>query len=201
MEYQPESIEYEKRLLVLMSQDDEGAFCELYAHYKNKLLYFTRRLIKSTEHAEDICQDIFALVWQNRKSIDIELSFSSYLFTIARNRVLNILRNINREQCLYDYIIAQTIDHSSNALNDVSVNELQEILKQAVSKLTARQKQVFAMSREQCLSHKEIADTLSISVYTVQEHLSLAIKSIHKHITKYYTLCGVVFLSLLSCVN
>lgn len=186
MHPQSNSSEYEKKLLIRMSQDDEYAFSELYILYKKRLFYFAQKLLKSKDYAEDVCQETFIVVWQNRHYIDINLSFSSYLYTITRNRILNLLRDTKKEEHLHDFIISQAIDYTADVNNAVSMKELKEIVTLALEKLTERQRQVFMMSREQGLSHKEIANALNISIYTVQEHLSSALKTIQRMINKHY---------------
>ncbi|MDR2953466.1 MAG: RNA polymerase sigma-70 factor [Prevotella sp.] len=198
MSLQTHCLEHEKKLLARISQDDEAAFCELYSLYKMKLYYFAQKLIKSKEYAEDICQDTFAIIWQNRYYINVNLPFSSYLFTIARNRILNILRDIHKEEYLHEYIISQAIDFTSTAQDTVSIRELNEILSQAIEKLTGRQKQIFKMSREDGMSHKEIAEFLNISIHTVKEHLSLALKTIHNILDKHYGCYSAMFFLLCS---
>ncbi len=186
MHLQSNSSEYEKKLLIRMSQDDEYAFSELYILYKKRLSYFAQKLLKSKDCAEDVCQETFIVVWQNRHYIDINLSFSSYLYTIARNRILNILRDVKKEEHLHDFIISNAIDYTSDANNIILLNELKGIVALAFEKLTERQKQVFIMSRKEGLSHKEIAKSLNISIYTVQEHISCALKAIQNTLNKHY---------------
>ncbi len=194
MHPQSNSSEYEKKLLIRMSQDDEYAFSELYILYKKRLFYFAQKLLKSKDYAEDVCQETFIVVWQNRHYIDINLSFSSYLYTITRNRVLNILRDAKKEEHLHDFIISNAIDYTSDANNIVSLNELKGIIDLAFEKLTERQKQVFMMSRKEGLSHKEIAKLLNISIYTVQEHISCALKAIQNTLDKHYGIYLPLFL-------
>lgn len=200
MGLQTHSLEYEKELLIRMSQDDEAAFYEIYSLYKMRLYYFAQKLIKSKEYAEDICQDTFTVVWQNRHYIDVSLSFSSYLFTIARNRILNILRDIQKEEYLHEYIISQAIDFTSTAQDTVSIGELKDILSYAIDQLTGRQKQIFKMSREEGMSHKEIADSLNISIYTVHEHVSSALRIIRNILDKHYgCYSAILFFFLMNC--
>ena len=104
------SSQKEKELVEKLIQGDEEAFCELYATYKQRLVYFAMKFLKSPEFAEDIFQDTFAAIWQNRKFIDPNTSFSSFLFTIMRNRILNTLRNLDHETELKDFIFNQAVD-------------------------------------------------------------------------------------------
>ena len=88
----------EREVVLRLIDGDEEAFCELYAAYKNRLLYFALKFVKSREFAEDIFQDAFTVVWQTRRFINPEASFSSYLYTIVRNRILNQLRDSEGQQ-------------------------------------------------------------------------------------------------------
>ena len=88
----------ERSLILRLIEGDEDAFCELYATYKNRLIYFAMRFLKSREYAEDVFQDAFTVVWQSRRFINPDASFSSYLYTIMRNRILNQLRNAANEE-------------------------------------------------------------------------------------------------------
>ena len=91
-------------MVLRLIDGDEEAFCELYAAYKNRLLYFALKFVKSHEFAEDIFQDAFTVVWQTRRFINPEASFSSYLYTIVRNRILNQLRDMANEDQLKEQI-------------------------------------------------------------------------------------------------
>lgn len=87
----------ERSLVLRLIDGDEDAFCELYASYKNRLIYFAMRFLKSREYAEDVFQDAFTVIWQGRRFINPDTSFSSYLYTIVRNRVLNQLRDLDNQ--------------------------------------------------------------------------------------------------------
>lgn len=175
----------DRDLVERLINSDQAAFCELYAKYKKQLLYYTMRFIKSNELAEDIYQDAFTAVWQNRQFLDPERSFSSYLYTIVKNRALNALRDIENDQQLKSHILANSLDYSDNLEQRIQSNELRDIIEKAVKELTPRQRQIFEMSRNDQMSHKEIAESLGISIFTVQEHVSLAIKSIKTFFKNY----------------
>lgn len=176
---------HEKELVTRLINGDEEAFCELYADYKNRLIYFAMKFVKSHEFAEDIFQDVFASVWQNRCFIDPEQSFSSYLYTIIRNRVLNLIRNIHQEEKLKNLILSQSIDYSQEAGSKILFDDLKLIIDKSLDTLTPRQREIFRMSREEDMSHREIADKLNLSIYTVQEHISLSLKNIRTFLSKY----------------
>lgn len=190
----------ERELVVRLIDGDEDAFCELYAAYKNRLLYFAMKFVKSREFAEDIFQDAFAVVWQSRRFINPDASFSSYLYTIVRNRVLNQLRDMSNEDQLKEHILSQAVDASNDTKSEILLNDLKEIIGRALEQLTPRQREVFKMSRDLQMSHKEIADALGVSVNTVQEHISVSLKVIRSYLTKYSDTTADILL-ILFCLN
>ena len=200
MMYATDTLIDEQDLVYGLIDGDEEAFCELYAAYKNRLLYFAMKFVKSREFAEDVFQDAFTVVWQSRRFINPEASFSSYLYTIVRNRILNQLRDIDNEKELKEYILAQAVDSTNETNNRILFDDLKEIVGRALVQLTPRQREVFKMSRELQLSHKEIAEALGISVHTVQEHISASLKVIRSYLTE-YSVTSADLLLLLICLN
>lgn len=191
----------ERSLILRLIEGDEDAFCELYATYKNRLIYFAMRFLKSREYAEDVFQDAFTVVWQSRRFINPDASFSSYLYTIIRNRILNQLRNAANEEKLKESILSQALDYTEDTKREVMLNDLKSLISHALQQLTPRQREIFEMSREAQLSHKEIADKLGISVNTVQEHISTSLKLIRTYLIKYSGSEYVDLLLLLICFN
>ena len=191
----------ERSLILRLIEGDEDAFCELYATYKNRLIYFAMRFLKSREYAEDVFQDAFTVVWQSRRFINPDASFSSYLYTIMRNRILNQLRNTANEEKLKESILSQALDYTEDTKREVMLNDLKSLISHALQQLTPRQREIFEMSREAQLSHKEIADKLGISVNTVQEHISTSLNLIRTYLIKYSGSEYVDLLLLLICLN
>lgn len=190
----------ERKLVLRLIEGDEDAFCELYAAYKNRLLYFAMKFVKSREFAEDIFQDAFTVVWQGRRFINPDASFSSYLYTIVRNRILNQIRDMTNEDQLKEHILSQAVDATNDTKSEILLNDLKEIVGRALEQLTPRQREVFKMSRDQQMSHKEIADALGVSVNTVQEHISVSLKVIRTYLTKYSDTTADMLL-ILFCLN
>ena len=191
----------ERSLILRLIGGDEDAFCELYATYKNRLIYFAMRFLKSREYAEDVFQDAFTVVWQSRRFINPDASFSSYLYTIMRNRILNQLRNAANEEKLKESILSQALDYTEDTKREVMLNDLKSLISHALQQLTPRQREIFEMSREAQLSHKEIADKLGISINTVKEHIYTSLKLIRTYLIKYSGSEYVDLLLLLICLN
>ncbi|MDR2118574.1 MAG: RNA polymerase sigma-70 factor [Tannerellaceae bacterium] len=190
----------ERKLIAGIIHDDEAAFCELYALYKNKLIYFAMKFVKSQEFAEDIFQDAFLSVWQNRRFLNPNTPFAPYIYTIIRNRILNLLAEIGREQELKKKILAGAIDSCNDTESSIACSEIDCLLEKSMDMLTPQQKRIFEMSRKDMKTHKEIADELNLSVYTVQQHISASLKVIRSCLANY---AGkyVDLLLLLCCID
>lgn len=187
-------------MVLRLIDGDEDAFCELYAAYKDRLLYFAMRFLKSKEYAEDVFQDTFAIIWQGRRFIDPDVSFSAYVHTIVRNRILNQLRTLEQHERLREHILSQAVDYSNDTKQEILFNDLRQLISRGLQLLTPRQREIFQMSREMQLSHKEIAEQLGLSVYTVQESISTSLKTLRDYLRK-NTVTGVDAVLLLICLN
>ena len=190
----------ERSLVLRLIDGDEDAFCELYASYKNRLIYFAMRYLKSREYAEDVFQDAFTVIWQGRRFINPDTSFSSYLYTIVRNRVLNQLRDLDNQDKLKEQILAQAVDYTEDTKHRIMADDLRHLIACAMQQLTVRQREVFRMSREEQMSHQEIADALGISINTVQEHISTSLRVLRVYLEKHKVL-GADLILLLICLN
>lgn len=171
----------ECNLIERLIAGDEKAFCKLYMEYKPRLLKFSITLLKSRSIAEDICQDIFSNIWQNRNYIKSDCSFSSFLFNMARNRIINFLRDESCHKRILNNLYKQAIDYDNSTRHTIMVNDLSEHITHAMKHLSDRQREVFELSRCKFLTNKEIAKLLGISVSTVQDHLSASLKIIRTY--------------------
>lgn len=200
MSHEVNTIKDEHSLVLRLIDGDEEAFCELYAAYKNRLIYFAMRFLKSREFAEDVFQDAFTIIWQSRRFINPDASFTNYLYTIVRNRILNQLRDLKNQDKMREYILSQAIDSTNETNEKILANDLQEIIDSALQKLTPRQREIFSMSREQYMSHREIADALGISINTVQESISTSLHTLRTYL-KQRSVISADLVLLLICLN
>ncbi|NJK86946.1 MAG: sigma-70 family RNA polymerase sigma factor [Bacteroidales bacterium] len=85
----PTSAYQEKELILRLIENDTKAFEIIYYHYVEKVYHFALKYLKNTSEAEEIIQEVFTKIWDNRKMINPELSFNSYLLTIVKNTIFN----------------------------------------------------------------------------------------------------------------
>ena len=198
--YATEILSDERSLVLRLIEGDEDAFCELYAAYKNRLIYFAMRFLKARVYAEDIFQDAFAVVWQGRRFINPDASFSAYLYTIVRNRILNQLRDLSNQDKLREQILSQAVNYTNETKDEIIANDLRQFISRALQQLTPRQREIFQMSRERQMSHREIAEVLGISVNTVQESISISLRTLRTYLEK-NSIVGADLILLLVCLN
>ena len=121
-----------------------------------------------------------------REHLSPEYSFRSFLFTIAKNKFLNDLRN-RLTLLSYDEYMAQldvTEGGENSTENEFNFNELNEQVLQSKNKLSNRQRMIFEMSKEEGLSNQEIALKLGISEQSVRNQLSSALKVLREELIK-----------------
>lgn len=167
----------DSKLLEQLKLDDNKAFESLYYKYNEQLYYFSVKYLKSKEDAEGLVQDIFAKIWEIRKSITNQ-SFSSFLFTIAKNTIFNKHRKKVNENTYKEHLRAHFDEIYNKTENDIILNDLKSRIDKQVAKLPPKRKEIYLLSREKGLSYKEIAEKLNISEKTIESHIRLALKSL-----------------------
>jgi len=167
-----------------IKRSDNEAFKELFEKSHQSLFNFIRYKIGDGEAAEDLTQEVFVKIWEGRHGIKEQLSFKSYLYTIANNLALNYLRD-------HKVVIRFVLDpehephHHDSPDAILEKKEFRETLLSIISELPEQPRTVFMMSRFDDLSYQEIAERLSLSVKTVESHMGKALKIIRKRISLY----------------
>lgn len=179
------SNEDEKALILLIKDGDESAFQQLYVYYRDKIISFAYRFLKSEEDAEEIVQETFIRFWQIKHKLDHSVGAAPLLFTISRRLILNELRKIAQSKkaimCLWEK--TREMKHLSHDL--LMVKEIDERSREALTFLSPQQKTVFCLSRYEGLSHEQIAEHLHISPNTVNNHLVEGLKKIRNYLLRY----------------
>lgn len=170
----------DQELLEEIITDNFQAFTELYNRYKHLLYQFIIRLSHGDNiMAEEIVQETFIIIWENRKRISIEFSFQSYVKKVSRNLFLKeTSKRINEELMIARMDIS---DKSENYVdNEVELKMLMEEVERIISKLPPARQNVYRLKHLQHLSQKEIATKLGISENTVESHLKQSTKFVEQ---------------------
>lgn len=169
------------------------AFNTLYKEYSGRLYRFALGYLKSKDEAEELVQEVFTIIWEKRKDLKEELSFKSFLFTIA----FNIIRKHFRTKAYFaDYLKAEMGDNlDMQTSQKITYDSLYRFITDLVNQLPARRKEIFIKSRFEGLSIKEIADELKISHKTVENQLTDALKFIRTNLNR-ESISGILFFIL-----
>lgn len=170
---------HEKLVQQLIGGSKE-AFTQLYSLYSSQVYGFALRLTKSTVEAEDILQETFIRIWDNRIRISPYVSFKSYLFKITYHLVIDHFRkqinSVDFEKFIESEYYQQVSEN--NTEEQITLDEYRKLIAQSVAKLTPRQQKIFRLSREEELSAREIGERLGISEKTVNNQLSLILATL-----------------------
>ncbi|WP_256006339.1 RNA polymerase sigma factor [Pedobacter deserti] len=171
-------LQNEDHLLGLLRAGDTDAFRKIYNFYGKKLFYFAKKLNLDAEDAEEIVQETFAKIWENRAGLQTGFSLNAYLMTISRNLIYNKVR---KEALIRRYMGV----FKEPELDVIPDKELETSIEQILEQLPEKCRLVFRMSRFEGYSNQEIADKLSISKSTVENHINKAIHLIKTQLKGY----------------
>ena len=172
----------ERELLHRLTGGDETAFRTLYDHYRNDVYAFAIGITRSLPLAEEIVQDTFIRLWQNREKLPDIQKFDSWLFTIARNLCYTALRKLALDRKVTGIHERQAEQSVATAEDIIITRENQELVQAAINQLPEQQRRVYLLSREAGMTYDEIAAELSISRNTVKEHLRRAVAAIRTYL-------------------
>lgn len=181
--------------IIQLKKGSYKSFTAVYDFFAPQLYAFLFSLTHSKSRSKDILQETFLKVWEKRTEIDINLSFKSYLFTIAKNRLLNELREELKSPVFSDYLDFAFFDKGvdSEIENQIDFDRFKKYLQKTKEKLSPRQRQIFELNKEEGVSIKEIADKLSITEQVVRNQLSIAIKILRTEMNKFFFLFALFF--------
>ena len=169
----------ENDLILQVARGDENAFARLFTLYSDKLYSFIVSLSGSGQVAEDIVQDVFLKIWQKKEGLSSIENFNCYIFRMAHNHVLNILKRVAKETLILSELAYQS-QPGTDTLLDIEYKDIQQVYREAIETLPPQQRLIFKLSRESGLKQQEIASKLNISISTVKSHMTQAFRSLRK---------------------
>jgi RNA polymerase sigma-70 factor (ECF subfamily) len=170
-------LDSDEKLMREIKANNMLAFDSLYKNYSKKLYQFAYSILKSREESENIVQEVFLKLWENRKRVENDSVIKSYLFSIAYNSIITLVRKKIKDDQFIEYLKSLQETYEEPDL-EFEYKELTGKIHKIVSQLPLRQKEVYLLHKEEGLSYKDIAVNLHISVNTVENHMSRALKTI-----------------------
>jgi RNA polymerase sigma-70 factor (family 1) len=176
----------EKALLARLAAGDEDAFAAVFNHYQDPVGRFILKFVKVPQMAEDLSQEVFLKIWQQRGRLRDLQSFRAFLFIVARNHTINTLQKASQSEAAIDAITREGLSARVESPTDdqVLTREYQEFLTRTIDSLPPRSREVFRLCREQQLSYDEVAAQLGITRHSVKNHMVHSMKVLKAAVAK-----------------
>ncbi|WPR77029.1 RNA polymerase sigma-70 factor [Algoriphagus sp. NG3] len=176
-------------LLLLIRQNNYGAFDELYRRYWKSLYLTASKKIGCKDDAMDLVQDLFVELWNTRTTIEIHSSLSSYLYSSLYYKTFRYFRikglKDKHIQNFMEFLKGElTYEHklgdSSPIEKEQEYRLLQEIINQAIEDMPCKMREIFIMAKKENHSVNEVAEAFNLSPQTVKNQVGNAMKRLKK---------------------
>lgn len=176
----------DERLIGRFRDGDMEVFRKIYNSFCEPLYRFAFSYLKDSYEAEEIVQDVFLKVWEKREEVDVQKSFKSYLYRITVNKVFNELKHRVVKQKYEQHALNFEQINSETPESSIQFQELKTKLEQILKQLPDQQRSIFIMSRWKGQTNAEIAQSLNLSIRTVENQIYRAAKFIKLHLKDDY---------------
>ena len=184
-------------LFQLIAQKNEAAFSELFRRYDKRIYPFVLKMIKDATLAEEVTQEIFIKLWNNKEKLAAIDVPEAYILTITANHTLDhIKKRLNQSKMLQRLALKLKDTTNNNTEEALHLRDSAALIQKAVNNLPPQQKNVYELSRQHHMDYEEIAQQLNISQNTVRNHLVKALQAIREFMKEHSSLP----LSLLACI-
>jgi RNA polymerase sigma-70 factor (family 1) len=188
------------KLLDECAKDNLKAFNELFERYSTKLFNYGLRYVKDESFAEEAMMDVMYWIWEKRHSLNIYGEFQYYIFRAMKNATIKAMRNKAMATVPVETIENHEAFTTAPADHNLKVKEIAVQYNEKLNLLSPQRKLVFRMSREEDLSHAEIADSLNLSINTVKNHISASLSHFRKQLGAYADTATIVTAAFLSFI-
>ena len=178
------NLELRENTLAKLKDGNLSSFEEVFGIFQPKLLSFVFRYLKSKEDSEEIVQEVFIQLWENRATLNEKLSLKSFLFTITKNKIIDYFRRKKIEAISKNYIQNFTELIHEGTYKDIIYKDFDATLAHAIEKLSERRKVIFILSKKFGMSRNEIANFYNISENTVKNQLQEAMNFLKDFVKK-----------------
>lgn len=178
-----------------MTSGDMDSFKYFFDKYYDDLCNFVNIYLRDKVLAEEIVQDIFVYFWENKEKLKINRSVKSYLYSASRFKSLNLLRDTKTRKRLVENMERTEFIQPDQAEDSVIDSvEFRKIIEAAIDQLTPKCREIFLLSKNQELSNKEIAERLGISVKTVENQMTIALKKLREFLLPFRSKIFLLFI-------
>ena len=174
----------DQALFLLIKKRDKEAFSALYYKYHAYLYAIALRYLKNKDLAEDSVQHVFIKLWENTKTLNIDINVKNYLYTMVKNHILNQIRD-NKETISLNYANAQQeISDQNDFIKSMEEQQTIDVLLKGIESLPPQKKEVCLLKLEDDITNQKIADKMGISIHTVKSHYQESLKMLRDYFQK-----------------
>jgi RNA polymerase sigma-70 factor (family 1) len=168
-----------KLITAIAYKDDAAAYKELFLLYHKRLLNFSITITHSKESSEEVVSDVFMKIWTNRKVLPAIENFHLYIYIATKNLSINkALKEKKRESFSLDEIAIDVKSIYSDPEQLMITSEMQKRIRSAIQALPPKCQLIFKLIKEDGLKHKEVAELLNLSLKTIENQMTIAIRKI-----------------------
>jgi RNA polymerase sigma-70 factor (ECF subfamily) len=176
----------DRALLENLRDGDTTAFETLYGRYLRPVTNYLTAFTRSTDTGREIAQDVFVRLWERREGIDPDKNIVRYLFTMARNRALDLIED--EKHYASEGVEAQ--DQREDTLSfaadiEYIAHEAELIIDIAISLMPPQRRKIYELSRKEQMSNTQIAELMGISKNTVENHITTALNDLRRTYAEY----------------
>lgn len=176
----------EKVILAKLQGGDYSAFSSIFSAYYHDLVIFATRYTKELNHSEEIVQDTFVLLWEQRSSIKINTSLKSYLLKTVQNKCIDWFRHKKIIQTHKKYVLEKPPQFALNTDSYLLYSELNERIENALKLLPESISETFRMNRQKGLKYSEIAEIQGVSLRTIEVRIGKALHILRHYLRDYF---------------
>jgi RNA polymerase sigma-70 factor (ECF subfamily) len=193
--------EFSHEIIKQFFKGDEPSFKVIFNFFYPRIFHFVRAYIPKDDLAENLVQDTFLILWNNRTNLREDTNLNAWLYTVARNHCLKKLRDDKTRKNMFvsDSHSELELEMNIEALTSLDTSELtfteiERIIEETLAGLSPQCRKIFEMSRFSDKRNKEIAEELNISVKAVEGQITKALKIFRINLKEYLPLIAWLFI-------
>ena len=177
------SSQEERELVIRLCESDNFAFEKLYYQYVERAYGFAIHFLRNSSEAEEVVQEVFTKLWENRHKINPDLSFSGYLLTMIKNTVFNESRKKMYHRAYVSDVLKILQPYVRDLEERITYDDLLELINKTIRSMPPKRQEIFQLCRMEGISHKVISKSLGIAEKTVEAHMRLALRDLKAVLT------------------
>ncbi len=170
-----EDLNIKKDVLIKFKEGDRKAFDVIHKNLSGRLYRFVNYSIQNSEDAEEIVQEVFLKIWNEKENLDIEKSFEAFVFTITKNKIRDFLRKVLQQKKYLESVITNYSYDDCELEHIVNYRETKDVINKLISMMPERRRKAFELSRFKGKTYREISSLMNVSENTVDTHIRKAL--------------------------